>query len=195
MRWRFLQECRIRAGDRVKHSASPATWTTGTASGYSNRSEETTLDFEDFCRGEYQSVFRAACLATGNADVASDATQEAFGRAYARWARLSKHPWAGGWVTTTALNLCRKELRRRGRQAPGTSERPQPDRDVPRELDVVAALSRLPFRQRQAVVLFYWSDLPTAAIADLMGISDGAVRAHLTHARTALKEILEVHHA
>ena len=62
-------------------------------------------------------------------------------------------------------------------------------------LDVVAALGRLPFRQRQAVVLFYWNDLPTAAIAELMEISESAVRAHLTHARGALRKTLEVHHA
>jgi RNA polymerase sigma factor (sigma-70 family) len=127
--------------------------------------------------------------------VAADATQEAFGRAYARWARLSKHPWAGGWVTTTALNLCRKELRRRGRPAPRLSSEAAVGRDVPQELDVVAALARLPFRQREAAVLFYWNDLPTAAIADLMEISESAVRAHLTHARAALRKTLEVNHA
>lgn len=140
-------------------------------------------------------MFRAACLATGDADVASDATQEAFGRAYARWSRLAKHPWAGGWVTTTALNLCRKELRRRGRPAPRLESEAGPGRDVPREVDTVAALGRLPFRQREAVVLFYWNDLPVAAIADLMAISESAVRAHLTHARTALRKTLEVNHA
>ena len=159
------------------------------------RAKGTKLDFDEFCRAEYQSVFRAACLATGDADVASDATQEAFGRAYARWSRLSKHPWAGGWVTTTALNVCRKELRRRGRAAPRLASEETAARDVAQELDVVAALGRLPFRQREAAVLFYWSDLPTAAIADLMNISESAVRAHLTHARAALKKTLEVNHA
>lgn len=127
--------------------------------------------------------------------MASDATQEAFGRAYARWSRLSKHPWAGGWVATTALNVCRKELKRRARSAPRLAGEAAPGRDLSQELDVVAALGRLPFRQRQAVVLFYWSDLQIAAVADLMNISESAVRAHLTHARGALKKTLEVNHA
>ena len=140
-------------------------------------------------------MFRALCLATGNPDVASDATQEAFGRAYARWSRLSKHPWAGGWVTTTALNLCRKELRRQARSVPELVVEATSGRDVPQELDVVAALGRLPFRQREAVVLFYWNDLPIVAIADLMNISESAVRAHLTHARSTLRKTLEVDHA
>ncbi|HYO60361.1 MAG TPA: sigma-70 family RNA polymerase sigma factor [Actinomycetota bacterium] len=184
-----------RGRDAVKPFASRTTWTTGSAFRYSKKFKGEDLEFDEFCRTEYQSVFRAACLATGNSDVASDATQEAFGRAYARWSRLSKHPWAGGWVTTTALNLCRKELRRRSRAATGPTAEDRRPRDLAQELDVVAALGTLPFRQREAVVLFYWSDLPTAAIAELMSISESAVRAHLTHARAALRKTLEVNHA
>ena len=179
----------------AKHSAAPVTWITGSAFHYSEPSKGTPLSFEDFFRAEHGRVFRACCLVTGDADVASDATQEAFQRAFVRWRRLSKHPWAGGWVTTTALNVCRKELRRRTRPAASGGNEPGPERDVPRELDVVKAIGALPFRQREAVVLFYWSDLPTAAIADLMNISDSAVRAHLTHARAALRKTLEVNHA
>lgn len=152
------------------------------------------MDFDDFCRGEYAAVFRAACLASGSAEVAADATQEAFQRAFARWPRLSRHAWAGGWVTTTAINLCKREMKRAARPLAVVPDRWE-ERDVPGRLDVVAALATLPFRQRQAVVLFYWSDLPVAAIAELMEISESAVRAHLTHARSALKPTLEVNRA
>jgi RNA polymerase sigma-70 factor (ECF subfamily) len=125
--------------------------------------------------------------------MAAEATQEAFNRAFARWSRLSRHEWAGGWVTTTALNLCKKELRRRSERGPEYEVAAVREVDVPQHLDVVAALQRLPFRQRQAVVLFYWGDFPVAVIAELMNISESAVRAHLTHARAALKNRLEVH--
>lgn len=96
-------------------------------------------------------------------------------------------------MTTTALNLCRKEMKRR--PPPAETARLARERDLASELDVVAALGRLPFRQRQAVVLFYWNDLPVTAIAELMEISESAVRAHLTHGRNALRKTLEVHHA
>ena len=59
-------------------------------------------------------------------------------------------------------------------------------------VDVLAALRSLPFRQRQATILYYWGDLPVAAIAELMGLTEGAVRAHLAHARRALRPDLEV---
>lgn len=53
----------------------------------------------------------------------------------------------------------------------------------------------LPERQRQAVVLHYLVDSPLVAVADAMGISEGAVKAHLFKARAALRGRLEVDHA
>jgi RNA polymerase sigma-70 factor (ECF subfamily) len=67
---------------------------------------------------------------------------------------------------------------------------PNPDR-----VDVLAALLALPERQRQAVVLHYFLDCPIASVADLMGVSEGAVKAHLHKARGSLRLSLEVRHA
>lgn len=72
-------------------------------------------NFDEFCEAEYASVYRAAFAFTGDREVALDATQEAFSRAFARWNRLSRAQWAGGWVMTTALNLCRGPRLRRPR--------------------------------------------------------------------------------
>ncbi len=65
-------------------------------------------DFDDFFKSEYPSVYRAAFASCWDEQVALDATQEAFSRAFARWGRLSKEAWAGGWVMTTALNVCKR---------------------------------------------------------------------------------------
>lgn len=91
---------------------------------------------------------------------------------------------------TTALNLCRKEHGRRTRVRSG---------DVPERLIALStaalemrdALSGLPARQREAVTLFYVGDLSIHAIAEVMNISDGAVKAHLSHGRKRLRELLD----
>ena len=62
-------------------------------------------------------------------------------------------------------------------------------------LDVLTALRSLPERQREAAVLHYIVDCPVAVVAESMGISDGAVKAHLSKAREALRRSLEVRHA
>lgn len=53
--------------------------------------------------------------------------------------------------------------------------------------DLVAALRRLPKRQRAIVVLRYFEDRPDAEIADLLGISAGTVRSQTHKALTTLR--------
>lgn len=142
-------------------------------------------DFEDFCRTEYAAVFKAALGFCGDPEIALDASQEAFARAFARWSRLRRHEWAGGWVMTTALNLCKRSLRQR--PIPPTKDVDQAIPDDETRLDVVGALRTLPLRQRQAVLLHYLADLPVRAVADLMHTSEGTVKTHLSRARHALK--------
>ncbi|MEA2499505.1 MAG: hypothetical protein QOH26_1910 [Actinomycetota bacterium] len=154
------------------------------------------MRFEDFYRTEFPQVFRTVSLTLGDDEAAKDVTQEAFKRAYARWRRLSKESWAGGWVTTTALNLSRRH-----RSKPRPTQMPaELDGEVGRQtdpssrVDVSRALRELPFKQRQVVVLFYIRDLPVPAIAAAMSISEGTVKAHLDQGRKALRSLLEVRH-
>lgn len=155
------------------------------------RARAARADFADFYGAELPRVYRAAYLFTGDREAAFDVAQEAFARAYARWRRISRHDWAGGWVMTTALNLARRWFR-----GPRTEPLPQeaaapagPDGD---RVDLVRALGRLPFRQRQALVLHYVGDLDTAAVAAVMEVSEGTVKAHLAQGRAALRRKLEV---
>lgn len=151
------------------------------------------MTFDDFYRSEYKSVFGAAYLATGDKEAASDVAQEAFKRAFVRWSRLRTETWAGGWVMRTALNLC-KRWRKTSLRSLSTEEIEGPPVAGPSAIrvDVVVALRALPPRQRQAVILFYWGDLPLPVVADLMGISEGAVKAHLAQARSGLRGTLAV---
>jgi RNA polymerase sigma factor (sigma-70 family) len=60
------------------------------------------------------------------------------------------------------------------------------------DVDIVRALGRLSPRQRAVVYLGYWEDLDQRAIADLLGISCGAVHRHLARARSNLRRMLHV---
>lgn len=150
---------------------------------------ELSRSFEDFYRAEQPKVFRAALAFSGHREIANEATQEAFGRAFARWRRLSKAEWGGGWVMTTALNLCRRALKREA--APfADAHRAEPPGET--RLVVTRALADLSQRQREAVVLFYIGDLPMSEVAERMGITEGAVKSHLARARESLRGRLEV---
>lgn len=57
--------------------------------------------------------------------------------------------------------------------------------------DVAAAVGALPERQRAAVYLTYWRDLPISEVAELMGCRPGTVKRYLHISRNRLKEVLE----
>jgi len=50
---------------------------------------------------------------------------------------------------------------------------------VPPDHELYAALQRLPARQREAIALRYFADLPLAECARVMKVSVGAVKSHL----------------
>jgi RNA polymerase sigma factor (sigma-70 family) len=56
--------------------------------------------------------------------------------------------------------------------------------------EVGAAVAELSDRQRAVVFFAYWQDLEPRAIAELLGISEGAVRRHLARARARLRRTL-----
>jgi RNA polymerase sigma factor (sigma-70 family) len=150
--------------------------------------------FEAFFSANEVAVVRASVAFCGDVEIAREAAQEAFARAFARWGRLQNAEWAVGWVMTTAMNQCRRAASRRSRRArtPRAAEdaRSFESRAVD-HLDLQAALQGLPPRQRQAAILFYLADLPVAAVADAMQLSEGAVKSHLSAARAGLRTRLE----
>lgn len=149
-------------------------------------------DFSEFYATSFRRVSSAVRAFCGDAEVAHEATQEAFARAYARWARLKDSEWPQAWVTTTAFNLSRRHHRRRWFSGAGEEAEQGPTSD---RLDLLGALRAIPERQRRAIVLHYLLDLPVAAVAELMGVSEGAIKAHLHKGRAALRSALEVRHA
>ena len=54
----------------------------------------------------------------------------------------------------------------------------------------MAALRKLPRRQREVAVLLYVADLPVASVATVLGCSDGTVKQHASRARAALRDAL-----
>jgi RNA polymerase sigma-70 factor (ECF subfamily) len=143
--------------------------------------------FRELYEREYPSVFRAVLLMCGDRGIAEDATQEAFARALARWRRLGGHAWAAGWVTTTAMNVARRSLRRRPTE---TRNQVVGEVDVDARVDLRLAIRALPPRQQEAVVLHYLLDLPVAEVAAAMGCDAGTVKTHLFRARGALARAL-----
>src|SRR5262245_18714360 len=72
-------------------------------------------DFDETFRAHYSPMVRSLSLVCGDPDVAADAVQDAFARAYARWRRISRYDDPAGWVRHVALNRVRDHYRRAAR--------------------------------------------------------------------------------
>jgi RNA polymerase sigma-70 factor (sigma-E family) len=143
------------------------------------------LAFPDLYRLAYRVAFRIL----GDRGDAEDVAQEALARTSVRWSRLEDRP--EGWVTRVASNLACDGSRGRRRPAlPLNGPVGIVDPHLGERGDLVAALRRLPRRQRQAVVLRYLGDLSEAQTALEMGCSIGAVKSHGARGLTSLRRHL-----
>lgn len=147
--------------------------------------------FERFFKGHYTEVQHRVRAAGASPDVAAEATQEAFARAYQRWWRIGHYKNPAAWVQKVALN-CRIDLERRERRE-SNLVRPldvlmPPDDGL--DPDIEAAVGALPPQQQAAVRAVYSDGMTTAETADEMGITPGAVRFHLNQARGTLRPML-----
>jgi RNA polymerase sigma factor (sigma-70 family) len=121
------------------------------------------------------------------ADVVSDAVLSCFGSP--GWPTVhEKRSYLYRSVFNRAAEFHRATGRRRARE----KRVALPDLIDPPEVrpEVLGAVQRLSVKQRAVIVLTYWEDLGPSAVAQLMGISEGAVKRHLARARSRLKEEL-----
>lgn len=155
------------------------------------REPVTTLTFEEFFKLHYDAVEAGVRGSGARPDVAAEATQEAFVRAYPRWWRLCRYRNPAAWVQRVAINV-RRDVERSDRRRAAIVGSVEVEVGIEPENDdrVDAAVSNLPPQQERAVRAYYHDGLTTNEAAERLGISSGAVRFHLHQARTSLRPML-----
>lgn len=152
-------------------------------------------DFTFFCMREHPRLVGSLTLYCGRIDVAEELAQEALARACLGWPRVRLMSSPGAWVHRVAMNLAnswfrRLSVERRARQRQHQRDAPE-DTDTAERMAVRAAISRLPRRQRMAVVLRYYLDLPVAETAAEMQCAEGTVKALTFKGLAGLRSQLE----
>ena len=145
----------------------------------------------------WRQLVRLSVLLVHDQAAAEDVVQDAFVAMHGKWSRLRDPDKALAYLRQAVVNRSRSALRHRvvvERHA-RTSSAGDVTVDGPtvggaRRDAVRAALLRLSERQREVLVLRYYLDWSEAQIADALGISRGAVKAHAHRGSTALRELL-----
>jgi RNA polymerase sigma-70 factor, ECF subfamily len=151
-------------------------------------------DFEAFYAANYGRVTALVAALLGNRSEADDIAQEAFTRALARWPRLAGYELPEAWVRQVAIRLAidsSRRLRRALRTMPLLRAAARPAEPEPGDaLPFTAlgrALSRVPLREREVLVLYYVADMTVQQIAHARGIPSGTVKARLAAGRRRLE--------
>ncbi|MDG2534684.1 sigma-70 family RNA polymerase sigma factor [Sphingomonas sp. HITSZ_GF] len=144
-------------------------------------------------------LHRIAWRMIGDAAEAEDVAQESLLRLWAQaGAWQSGKAGIGAWLNRVAMNLCLDRLRRR--RFASDEEVPERADDSPAadalldserlRAQAVAALGALSERQRAAIVLTYYEELPNTMAATAMDMNLKAFESLLFRARAAMREAL-----
>lgn len=128
-------------------------------------------------------------------ELARDAVQETFLKAYRGWAAFRGESSQKTWLTRIAVNVCR-DMQRTG-WFRHTDRRITPE-DLPmaapaaaEDQELMVDVMALPPRLKEIVLLYYWQDMTVTEIGQALGISQAAVSRRLKAAREKLRGMLE----
>jgi RNA polymerase sigma-70 factor (ECF subfamily) len=146
-------------------------------------------------------VYGIALRVVGDPTEADDVAQETFVRVYEKVDRFRGGSKLSTWVYRIALNLSlerQRRIRRRGEtswdglaasDSAVVDPAPTPEQAAAQASEaeaVRAAIGRLPERYRVPLVLCYMEELSLAQAAELVGITEGGMKARLHRARKML---------
>lgn len=141
---------------------------------------------------------RLAYLLTGDRALAEDLVQDAFIRVVGRLEHLRNLEAFYPYLRRSIINLSKNHFRHRAVEraylARAAGERPVEavDAGVVTHDAMRRALLRLPERQRAAVVLRFYEDLPEDQVAEILRCRPGTARSLISRAVQALRESSEV---
>lgn len=149
--------------------------------------------FRAMFEAHHERVLLYAESQVGDQAAAEDVAADVFRVA---WQKLDPDaPFGLPWLIRTAMNKCRDVERKLSRgdaattvlasRAEETYEAGELDR-----LHVLDAMARLPFRDRQILLLTYWHDLSAGEVSEVLRMKQGAVWTRLHRARIKLRELL-----
>ena len=164
-----------------------------------NRAGAFDLIVERHRRAVYQLCYRFV----GNHEDASDLSQDVFLRAYRGLRTFRGQSTVATWLYRIAVNVCLNRVS--AKTTLGTLTEPMDERQFvdervesasdrmlreERGARVRAAIVLLPPKQRATLILRTYQELSHQEIADVLGISVGAVKANFFHALGNLKKLL-----
>jgi len=166
-----------------------------------SRDDRRRAEFEQFVAGSTNSLLRTAYLLVGDLAESEDLVQECFVAVAKRWPRVRSMEHPRAYARRVLLNLAldgsaRRSRRRLELERSDTIDERFDERSsgeltaVDSRSELVAALARLPPRQRAVLVLRYFEDLSESETAAALQCSIGTVKSTASRALARLQSAM-----
>jgi RNA polymerase sigma-70 factor (sigma-E family) len=158
----------------------------------------TTVDhLTETYRAHYRSLLGLAALLLDDTASCEDVVQEAFIRVHSARSRVRDPEKTLAYLRQTVVNLSRSALRRRilslkllSKPMPDMASAEEGAYDLLERADLIKAMKGIQRRQREVLVLRYFSDMTEAQVAETLGISIGSVKAYGSRGIAALRKAM-----
>lgn len=154
--------------------------------------------FAVLVRRHQDAIYRLALRSLGDPELAREAAQEVFVRA---WQKLRRWRFGRGqpftWLYRTLINVCREFRKKRRRQNAITHHSIDPpslleefkdaEKDHLEKRDLEKFVNALPKRQQEVIVLHIYEDLTLKDVATVLGIPPGTVKSNYHKALVSLR--------
>ena len=153
-------------------------------------------DYREFVAVHLHKLGRFAYLLCHDWHRAEDAVQQALLKAYLRWHKTdiqSPEAYVRRIIAHVLIDEGKRQWFKRERSSDTVPDIvvPDPTSGKAERLTILDALTRLPKRQRLAVVLRHWEDLSVEQTAEIMNCSPGNVKSQTAHGLKSLRALLQ----
>ena len=143
------------------------------------------------------SILRLCYMFLKDEQLAQDATQETFLKAYRKFSSFKEQSNISTWLTSIAINTCKNIIRKTKSKGPELSlfdaeyhlSSPIPDSDE--KISVSDAVISLKDEYKEVILLRFYRDLSVKDIAKMLGIPETTVNYRLLKAKSLLKDMLK----
>ena len=161
------------------------------------RDAESDAAFTEFAAANRARLRSTAYLLCGDWERASDHVQEGLLRVYVAWPRLVRGGGEVAYARKAVVSAFLDAIRKRSsRERPSVVDLDRASGEdvagaVADRAALMAALARLPGRQRACVVLRYFEELDVRETAGVLGCSEGTVKSQTSRALASLRAMFE----
>ncbi len=139
-------------------------------------------------------LYRTAYLYVRNREDALDVVQETSYKAFLSISQLKNEKFFLTWLTKILINCSYDVLKKSKKELPLNSmiELPSATKREKREeiLDLLEAINRLNEKHKNAIILYYFHDLPISEVAKVMNLPENTVKTYLSRGKERLKKML-----